>query len=211
MPLPGTPDTARVGVLFTFGADGNQCENTFHLQDLTRAMFSDPIATCNTLLTAINASLHDGLSPAVSLTGVTFEDVSTFPFGGVTVGQTPIPGGRTGSTQKLPSSCALAIRKSTDNLGRSGRGRWYWPLGDTFVLGATNDTVDATSIGIFVGSLANLQSAIETALSPAVMGVVSYRNGGVQRTEGLFQPILGWSVADAIVDNQRRRLTGRGR
>lgn len=210
MPLPGTPHCAKVGILFTVGSEGNQCENTLYIQDSTDAMFVDPVLTCNLIQTAANANLLPGLSNQIGLTGVSFEDVRTFPFGGIEVGQASHVGTGPSAGDSLPSMVALAIKKSTANLGRSARGRWYWPVGTTGNL-ATADTIKSTSITLWVDQLAAFQASLELALTPAKMGIVSYRTGGVQRAAGLFQQIVNWSVTDSTVDSQRRRLLGRGR
>lgn len=211
MPLPGTPHVAKMGLLFTFGTDGQQCENTFYLLDTSDAIFADPTATCVNIQGHANTTLIPSLSKFVSLTGISFEDVRVFPFGGLTVGITPLPGTGTSTGLAIPSSCALAVRKNTGSLGRSARGRWYWPLGDTDTLGATNDTVNAPHAALYPAALQNFQDALETAFAGVSFGFVSYRNGGVQRPVGVFERITSWSVVDATVDSQRRRLTGRGR
>lgn len=211
MPLPGTPHTARMAVLFTFGIDGQTCENIFHLQDSTDAIFTSPTATCNAVQTAANTHIKPALFPTVKLIGTTFEDVRTFPFGGLDVPQVAVAGTRAGGTALLPSSVSLSIKKVTGNLGRSGRGRWYWPLADVQAISGTNDTVNASYITDIEAALTAFQLAVETAITPAIMGVVSYRSGKVQRSAGVFQRIISWSNADATIDSQRRRLTGRGR
>ena len=211
MPLPGTAHVARIGLLFTFGTDGQQCENTFYVRDTTDAIFADPVGFCGHVQAAANSQIADGLAPQISLTGVSFEDVRTFPFGGVTVGISPHPGDGPETGVPLPSSNSIAIRKTTATLGRSGRGRWYWPLGNSSALGATNDTVNLAHITRYENALIAFQSVVEGAPFPCEMGIVSYRSGGVQRSAGLFSRITGWSTADALVDSQRRRLTGRGR
>lgn len=211
MPLPGTPHVARMAVQFTFGTDGNQCENVFYIQDPTDQIFVDPTATCNAVDAAAIAQLKPALAAYIGLTGVSFEDVRTFPFGGISIGHAPVVGTGPSGGSPIPSSVSLAIKKSSFELGRSARGRWFWPVGASGNIGPSNDQVNATAIGTWVPALQAFQSAVELALGGVFMGFVSYRTGGAQRTAGHFLHITGWSVTDNTVDNQRRRLTGRGR
>jgi len=210
MPLPGTPHVARFGILFTFGTEGNQCENILHVRDVSDGMFSDPVLACNLVQAAANTNLLPALASQVALTGVVFEDVRSFPFGGMEIGQAPHPGTGSSAGSALPSSVSIAIKKSTAGLGRSARGRWYWPVAAGSNL-AGSDTVTAGLIAAATSALADFCTQIETTIAGSECGVVSYRSGGVQRAAGLFQPIVAWSVSDAIVDSQRRRLAGRGR
>lgn len=211
MSLPGTPHTARASLLFTYGADGQTCMNTFYARDNSDAMFADPSGTLAAWQGAATLDLVPHLFPSVSLTGMVFEDVRTFPFGGIQRGISPVPGTKSGAVAKLPSHVCLAIKKNTGNLGRSGRGRWYWPLGDVAALSGTNDTVLAGYITEIEAALAAFADHIRFGSVPAEFGIVSYRHGGAPRTAGLFQSVISFSITDAIVDSQRRRLTNRGR
>lgn len=211
MPLPGTPHCARFSLLFTFGTDGQKCENTFYIQDETDAIFADPVVFATGVLAIANTTLKPMLDSNVLITGMGFEDVRTFPFGGLEVGQAGAAGTYTIHGSNLPSSVAFSIRKNTATLGRSGRGRWYWPIGGSAHLSPTNDTVLALSISNWISGLEAFQTAVEAYLSPGKMGIVSYRTANAQRSEGLFSQITSWSAADSNVDSQRRRLTGRGK
>jgi len=200
-----------MSILFTFQADGQVCENVFYVRDVVDSIFAIPTLFATQVLGVANSHLIDGLSPIVSITGCAFEDVRTFPFGGITVGQAPRPGTGGSAGVAIPSSNSIAIKKSTDTLGRSGRGRWYWPLGSSDSLGVTNDTVNPTAIARYINALTLFQSGVQGLPTPVEMGIVSYRSGGALRAEGLFSQIVSWSVTDSTVDSQRRRLTGRGR
>jgi hypothetical protein len=211
MPLPGTAHCAKISVQFTFGLDGQICENEFYLQDATDAMFANPTATLAVIQAQANIAFLPRLYPGVSLIGCVFEDVRVFPFGGIAVPQVAQPGTRAGSVGSLPSSACIAIKKVTGNLGRSGRGRWYWPLADTNAISGTNDTVVAAYVTTILAGLTSFQGAVEAGLPPVAMGIVSYRTAGAQRAAGLFQQIVSWQNTDRLVDSQRRRLSGRGR
>jgi len=211
MPLPGTPHVARMSILFTFGTDGQKCENTFYVRDASDAIFANPSVFAIAVLAEANVALRPALSRDVLLTGCGFEDVRTFPFGGLEIAQVGLAGTYSLHDVRIPSSVAFAVRKSTATLGRAGRGRWYWPVGDTSQLGATNDTVAPAAVSSYLTALQNFQVAVEAGFAGIEMGIVSYRSGNVQRSAGLFSRITAWGAADTNVDNQRRRLTGRGK
>ncbi len=180
------------------------------MQDASDAIFADPTGICNEIWTHVLATLVVGSSHAVIYNEVGFEDIRTVPFGGLTVSQTPTAGTHSGGGDTLPSDVCIAVKKGTGNLGRSGRGRWYWPLGVASAL-VHPDEVAAAQITTIETALQDFQAGVETITGTPLMGIVSYRHGGVARAAGLFQHITSWSVADAFVDSQRRRLLGRGR
>jgi hypothetical protein len=210
MPLPGTPHVARITLGWTYETTGNQCENVFYLQDSSDAMFADPTLTCNLIWAAVASQIVPHASPAVHYNSVGLEDVRTVPFGGLVVPQTNTPGADGSTGAAIPATVALAIKKSTNNLGRSGRGRWYWPIGDITPL-VTGDTVSAAYAAGVASTLADFQTAVETALTPALFGIVSYFTGGVARPAGLFEEVTGWGVTNLVVDTQTRRGIGRGK
>jgi hypothetical protein len=73
------------------------------------------------------------------------------------------------------------------------------------------DEVDPAYAAAVVVALGDFQVAVEGNATPANLGVVSFQHGGAPVNPGLFQEILGWSYTDTLLDNQRRRLVGRGR
>ena len=206
----GTPHTARVALLWQSISDSQACENVFYLMDTSDAMFTDPGATIDAIWTAALDTVILHTDSNVSYTGVVFEDVRTVPFGGLEVPQTAVTGGASEGTNAKPSSMCKAIKKSTGTLGRSGRGRWFFPVLGSNVY-PTADTLDHTAINAKVTALQSFQTALEAALSPAQMGIVSYRHGGVARTAGVFEQITAWGVVNYDVDVQRRRLVGHNR
>lgn len=209
MPLPDSPHVAKLTVLWTNTYEGNKCESVFYLRDTTDEMFIAPTATCDLVWTAVVDCIVPNISAAVVFNGVGFEDVRTFPFGGVEVPETATPGTSSVGGAQLPSSVSLAIKKSTATLGRSGRGRWFWPVGQASNL-VEGNTVASASAAAWVGGLEAFQAQIESTIAPAEMGINSYYSGKVLRSTALFSRITGWGVTDLNVDSQRRRLPGRG-
>jgi len=115
------------------------------------------------------------------------------------------------SGEAAPNNCTMAVSFRTGLAGRSNRGRNYVPC-------LTNSEVTGNVIdGAFI---ANVIAAYAQLVFPANVGVIpggwewvvlSRFSGGVERTVGVFTEITSVTVADNIVDSQRRRLPGRGR
>jgi len=205
-----TANVAKIALGWTYLDTPIQAENVFHVKDTTGTIFTSPETFCGTVFTQAVSHLIPRLSGKVRLNQVGFEDVRTVPYGGLVVSFTPVAGNSSYSGLALPSDVCICIKKTTGNMGRSGRGRWYWPLGDAAVL-AHPDEVTASVVDQFVTALEGFQAGLEAAVTGLQMGIVSTRFAGADRTAGLFQQITGWSVGDYYVDNQRRRLLGRGR
>lgn len=209
MGLPGTPHTAKISLRYTNYLEGNVCESTFAWKDPTDAMFATPTVAAAGVFTAAVSNLIPQLSPFVILDAVGFEDIRTFPFGGIVVPFTATPGTDSAGGSQLPASASLAIKKFTGTLGRSGRGRWYWPIGSSGFLVNGNTVLSAAAVN-WAAALASFQAAVEASYTGSQMGIVSYYSAKVLRSAGLFSQITAWGASDLNVDSQRRRLPGRG-
>lgn len=117
---------------------------------------------------------------------------------------TPEAGGI--ANPSLPGSVAFVITFLTAGRGRSSRGRNYVPaITEAAVTGNMIDSGRALSF------LAAYQDILGSSFDAAwEWSVVSHVTGGLDRTTALIQPVIGARFADLVVDNQRRRLTGRG-
>lgn len=204
-----TPHVAKIAIIWTYQTSGVKCLNTFYLQDTTDAIFSSPSATLAALVTPITNHLVPVTSDQISYIDLEFEDQRTVPYGGIAIPLSPALTGSDTTTSTVPISAALSVKRATGNLSRTGRGRWYWPIANATHLTGLS-TVNATWAASIVSALGNFQTDVEAALSPAVLGIVSKQSNKVARTSGLFQRVTAWGVTDLIVDNQRRRLEGRG-
>jgi len=206
--LPGTDHTARVAFMWTY--DGQQCESIFYVEDDTDDMFANVPATVTILAAAWDANIMPRFYTTAAHVATGFEDVRTVPFAGAVIPESPPTNGSLSSSSPLPGSVNFVIKKSTGNLGRSGRGRMYWPVfEDGNLVGASG--MNTTYANLAVTALEDMQSDIETNLAGSKLGIVSYYHDKVLRTAGLFQQITDFGLVDYIVDNQRRRLPGRGR
>ena len=208
--MVGTPHVARITVGWTYLNTPIQAENVIYLEDPSDAIFADPLTLCAAVHTAVVSDLVPVTSNVIIFNQVGFEDVRTVPFGGVVVSTALSPGTYGYTGQPVPSDVCIAIKKTTALLGRSGRGRWYYPIGNSGALEFPDQVYAFVATG-FTGALANFQATVEAYVSGLSMGIVSYHAGGVPRAAGLFSRITGWSTGDLYVDSQRRRLLGRGR
>lgn len=206
----GTPHTARIGLLFTGATDTQPSENTFYLQDSTDAIFADPSTTALAIWVAAVTQLFPHVNALTVYNGVSFEDVRTVPFGGLDVAESPVVGGHAYGGGVLPSSTCKAIKKNTGTLGRSGRGRWFFPAYEEGQL-VSQDEFTGAVIAEMVAALDAFQVAVELALAPAEMGIVSYTFAGTPRIAGQFEHITSWGSVNNYVDTQRRRLLGHNR
>ena len=208
--LPGTPHVMKCALMWTYGATGMVCENVFYLQDGTDAIFAAPGTVATNIYNAAVAHLTPVNYPEISINGVALEDVRTTVFGATVFPQTPSVGTNAGGGVAIPSNVSLSIKKVTGNPGRSGRGRWYWPIASSAAL-INGDTVGSAYAAGVVSGLGAFQTAVEGSVPASQMGIVSYFQNKVLRPSGLFQRITAWVASDLNVDDQRRRLLGRGR
>jgi hypothetical protein len=182
----------------------------FWLMDTSDAMFADIPATIDNIWTAVEAHLVPATDPQVQYVGIGFEDARTVPYGGITQAEGPATGTRSVFGNPLPSNSCKAVKKGTAALGRSGRGRWFFPTlstGDQ----TTGDTLTSATLTAIITGLTGLQTSLESGLSPAQMGIVSFRHGGVAEDPGVFHQITSWTTINNDMDTQRRRLLGHNR
>jgi len=204
------PNSARVGLTFTHNVDPIRCEWTFGLTDPSGAMFTNPGVTCNSIYLAATSSIMAALPLEVILDGVVWEDVRTVPYGGADFPQTPFVGTRVMNGQSLPTDVSIAVRKNTNQLGRSGRGRMYMPIWNNAILVGANQIAAAYATELTT-ALTTFQGLVEAGLTPATLTLLSTQNGGSPRPIGVSNRVIEWALTDLVIDNQRRRLPGRGR
>lgn len=201
---------AKIGITFTHNVEAIRCENTLYVRDTTDNLFSDPVGFTTQVFGAVTAHLPAVHVPEVIFDGVTYEDIRSIPYGGGDFPQTPTPGTAGAGTMPMPTSSAFSFKKNTGAVGRSYRGRWYYPVWDGSLLSAA-DTMFALNANNIVTALAAMQAAIEGGTYPCEVGIVSFQFNKLPRNPGVFTQITSWSYTDLLVDNQRRRLLGRGR
>ena len=207
-PKPPTAHTAKIAIGWQYL--GQQLETIFCVEDPTDSIFSDPETFLNAIKPFVISDLIPHMFSNLTFNMLGFEDIRTVPFGGTSIGISPPVAGGLTSSGNLPGNVCLAIKKNTGGLGRSHRGRTYWPITDIAAL-ATGDTVQSAYAAAVQGALLSFQADVEGIVVGSAFGIVSYFLNKVLRTNGLFQRVTEWSLTDMVIDSQRRRLPGRGR
>lgn len=182
-------------------------ENVYHVQ-LDAAPDQ---ARLTTLANAIITWERENASPlrhtGDAMVKATARDMSVQDGLGVEVQPNPVIQGGD-NTGRNPNSVALAVKHSTGLAGRSRRGRTFWfgiPTGANL---NTNFVTQAYNANV-IAALTALRTRLN-ALSGTSMVVVSKRANKQWRAVALITPIASFS-SDGVLDNQRRRLPGRGK
>jgi len=205
-----TPDCWRLGVLFEPSTGVLQCEMTFALYDPDDVISPDPGGFAASVFGFVVSDLVPAADAAVAFDGIALEDVRTIPYGGATFAQTPTVGTYKTAVQGAPTSACIAVKRVTGNLGRSGRGRVYWPLFSAAWFSST-DLISGADGAQIVNALGTFHADVKGLLGTGDVGIISLQTGGAPRSpNGLFEAVTGYSVTDLHVDSQRRRLLGRG-
>lgn len=188
-----------------FAIAGQIVELTFGIRRASDFAPADLSATADRFVNWMNASLKNILSNAISLVnvyGIALHSI-TAP-----VVQRPVspPVAGTVNVAALPNSTSAVTTLNTALRGRSYRGRKYM-VG----IPANNQTSPTQLSPAYITAMLAAYNALGTELATGSNEwvVVSRANGGVTRSEGV--PTLVTSLyADPFIDNQRRRLAGRG-
>lgn len=204
------PATVEVELRYTYL--GQKCENTLWF------LATDPFGAAE--MTQLGETVIDwwvaNLAPitnlGVSLREVVVTDMSTATGPQVTV-TTDLPQEGDVNEEALPSSTSLVASFRTGNRGRSFRGRNYF-IGLSRTQYGGNQVFEA-----FADALVAAYEALLTAVEgiPWVWVVASRFSGvnpttgrPIPRVAGITTLITTVVVTDLDIDNQRRRLTGRG-
>lgn len=200
-PVPGVVEVILDALLF-----GQQCITTFFfrpfsgtitlsaLEDLTPIVVVSWLANCPTIL-----------PDAYSLLRVVATDLTEEP----QMQSISITTGSTGTQDSMVSNNAcLSVKRSSAFVGRSNRGRVYWPLYDLAIVDTSPNQITPTAAGLIIAGIQGFNDDIQD--EGWIPVIVSRYSGGVERIEGVYQDVVGWSVADFNVDSMRRRLAGRG-
>jgi len=211
MPFVPAADTVEVEIRMT--QDSQQIENTLYF-DLGAAPTTGAMVTLmNDIFDWWTTNIAPLVSETVVLREIVVTDLSSST--GPQVSFTP-PVEETGSAggAPYPNSTTFAISFRTNLRGRSFRGRNY-------VVGLTEDQVTANTVHtVTVNDYIAAYGLILTGAlaDDGVWSVVSRFSGvdpdtgkPIPRVSAVVTPIRSVVVVDATVDNQRRRLPGRGK
>jgi hypothetical protein len=198
-----TPNTARVDVLTDL--DGQHCENTLWFHKRTGSPVVADLVTLGGLVNAYwNTAMLVAQSIDCSFRGCVVTDQSSETAPAINAPFGPASGGV--DTPSQPNSIALCVKFLTAGRGRSSRGRNYF-----FAIPVTDVTAN-TFNSVYAAQVVAAYAAILS--DPLTIDwewvVVSHFLNNTPRAAGLVQPILDVAITDLTVDNQRRRLPGRG-
>lgn len=197
------PNTVRVELIFR--QDNQNVQNVFHVitpnainaaeLDAIQEIFKDWYEVYLSYLQHVSVSL---VKYVVTDASEQFGVGKEYPPGLVYQGQGT-------NSPALPNSVSLAIRWNTGLRGRSYRGRTFH-VGMTEFMVVGNE-VDALVLAEMLTYYRQLIDSLDA--SGRQLGVASRFQGGMPRSVGVITPILT-VTADRVIDNQRRRLPGRG-
>lgn len=197
------PLTAQFNMQFMIA--GQIVELTFGVRRVSDFMPADLANVADRFINWMNNSLKGILSNAISLVnvyGIALHSV-TAP-----VVQRPVnpPIAGTVNVAALPNSTSAVATLNTALRGRSYRGRKY-------IIGipANQQTSPVQLTPTYITSMLAAYNALGVELTSGSNEwvVVSRANGGVTRATGVTTPVTSF-YADTYIDNQRRRLAGRG-
>lgn len=163
------------------------------------------LADLQNLVNAIDSWFTTDLSPRIS-TNCTLQDIKV---SGLTTNVDPVivqsPTTSTGSLAGtvLPAQAAMVVTFSTALRGRSYRGRNY-VAGRVASEQFTVTEWNSVPIAAMNSAYANLPGQIGPSGWSHV--ILSRQNGGVRRTVGHAEPVVGYT-AKALMATQRKRLT----
>lgn len=199
------PTPQGISVEFRYTVGGQQTENVIAVRSEDSApsfVLADVGQAC---LEWAEASYMPQQSEDVTLREVYVTDITSDSGGTYTATPlAPVVGGITEPV--VANNVAFCLSLRTAKRGRSYRGRWY--VGGFTRLAVTDSAIPLSFANVLVGLMEDLQTAINAV--GCTWCVLSKRNGGNPRTEGVLTPITAITFADLVVDSQRRRLPGRG-
>jgi len=210
MPFVPVPNVLEVDPLYL--QDGQRVENTLYFEKSSGWSPSDITDWLSQVNDLITDQLMPFLANSIQFIELIARLLDTASSIGATVPITPVVTGGVGGGS-APNSVSYAISFKTGLTGRSFRGRNYVPgLPSALISG---NTVDAGWRGNIIGFYLALQEAAATNGTPWVVvsrfsGVDPVTGDPIPRATGVTTPIITVSTFDMTVDNQRRRLPGRG-
>lgn len=200
IPVPRTAEVVLDALLW-----GEQCVNTFYFERASDITQLDLEELTVELAGSVSADLVDRLPESWNGVRIVATDLTTNPgLQSITL----LSGAVGAQDSTLDGSTCISVKRSSALTGRSNRGRIYWPLWDSALAVGDPNFITPTAAAQIVGVLNSFNAAaVAVGWTPVV---VSKYADGAPRVTGKTEPMVGWSVADFAVDNQRRRLAGRG-
>lgn len=200
IPIPGV---ARIALRFTQA--GQQEENIIDCQYPGGALAEVDANSMKDLIEAWYSPGHKALiSNSVTLQEIDIRDMATEEGPRFTY---PVTGGAGGyNTNPCPNETTIAVRKNTAVGGRNGRGRLYH-IGLCTNMCAGNNLL-AEFATPMLDSYSQLFGAFNENDYPWVVSSLYYH--GAPRETGIAHVVTSLSLADLVLDSQRRRKPGNG-
>jgi len=217
MPFIPAVNTAQVKI--NQRMHGQLVQNVIYVQNASPWGPGDLTALCNLVITWWNGSLADGIHGDLKLETVSARDMTVEEGPGVEIAAPALSGGNLTTGGALPGNVALCVKFITGLTGPNRRGR-------NFVSGMAEERVNGNDITDFGrDDIVDAYGALRDALNAAVYThvVASFYNGTalvlqpngetrkrpIARATALLTPIEQYT-ANAQLDSQRKRLSGRG-
>lgn len=179
--------------VFTF--TGNASWNSGSLLDL-----------CVAMSTSWTSNLQDLLTGEVTLVDITATDLEEEDGAQATLAISAV--GTSEQNGFETTGNTFVIKFTTARVGRSYRGRMFWPLLANNMVdnGLIVSTAVANQLAVAVGNF----FADVDSLANGVHVITSYMNDCAWRTTAVATPVAAYAYTDLALDSQRRRLPGRG-
>lgn len=188
--------------------DGQRVENVFHVKVSDAALTDAQLTSLlDSFQTWYGINMKPNQANTVSLVSIIATDLT----GDGLAYERPITANNVGTANGVayPNSVTIAIKWLTSRRGRSYRGR-------TFHIGLTEahvprpgNRMSAASVTSLQAAYANLLLQLSETSTGSTLVVLSTVHDGAPRAQGVTTPITTCQI-DPVVDNQRRRLPGRG-
>lgn len=202
MAFQPVPDVAKAAV--TWQRAGKQFITTFYWEftgGYSQGALNDLAAAVDLV---IGTEWLPILPAVIAYTGTEITGLATpndlFAFDATSIGVGSIT-----DSEYASSQVTLAIKRTSNNTGRSARGRVFWPGFATIQLtGAGNNFVEAAPLSNAIDAVDEMR-LLDIAGDESPVIVSRYTNG-VIRAEGVTFPWIATSVTDNRVDTLRGRL-----
>ena len=205
MPFQPCPTVIQARIVASL--DNQDCENVLHFKQPTGDItFSTLLSLGGDILSWLSSQIAPLVTSDVAFRKIVLRDLSLVD--GASAEMTGLGVSGSADLPTLPNNVAYVMSLRTGISGRSFRGRAYmFGIPESVVV---NNDVDIvyTDAAVAAWSALITTGAIGTTY---LWSVLSRRNGGSLRPEGLGFAITQVTVVDTVVDSQRRRLPGRGK
>ena len=195
------PTPNGVSIVFVFDLFGREVTVTVNVA----AQFPITIAVLNALSQAARQwwTVGQGKGVAgvnISLLRVVATDISV-EGGQQSVDAVGLPLAGTVASDNLPANCAIVTTMRTSRIGRSYRGRLYWPF--VTESNVTGNTIIAGHVTGMLAATSDLVTRLDAA--GGTVAVLSRRNGGAERSLNVLTPVTVVGMNNGV-DTQRRRV-----